>query len=144
MPWKELEESWKKQLADWSASLLHVMEMEWYQCEAVGKVYTGGNMINQQELLEYFRLGQKLKAAEDKIRLAKAKMEDHEKQFIARLYTDEKVEVGSLTAYLRAEKGRAVVKWKDIVEEIKGAVYVEQVLQNAPRPVTEKLVVEVT
>lgn len=99
-------------------------------------------MIKQDELEGYLSLSLKLKVARDKIKLAEAKIFDQEKQLLTRLGVGEKVESGVLIAYVKEEQGRASVKWKELLQEVKGAAYVEMILQQAPRPIVEKLVVE--
>lgn len=100
-------------------------------------------MIGQKELEGYVLSAEKLKLAKDKVKLAEAKMEDMEKALISRLNLGEKVEEGEFVAYVKEEQGRASIKWKEIVESLQGATFVEKVLQSAPRPVKDVLIVEV-
>jgi hypothetical protein len=101
-------------------------------------------MVKQSELVEVLGLEKAIKRAEGKLTLAKAKMKDMQDAMVVRLQAGEIQEKGCLRAYLRTEKGRAVVSWKDILIQERGALFVEDILQKAPRtPVTHLVVEEV-
>ena len=100
-------------------------------------------MIYQKELESFVLAAEKIKQAQNKIKLAEAKQGDYEKALIERLSSGEDVEDGEFIAYVKVEQGRASVKWKEVVESLKGAAFVEKVLQTAPRPAKDVLIVEV-
>lgn len=96
-------------------------------------------MITQAELAKYVEDQLKIKKVEDKLKLEKAKLDDIEANIIQRLQQEEAVEKGKATARVKVSLGRASVKWKEVVEEIKGKLFVEKMLASAERPERKEL-----
>lgn len=97
----------------------------------------------KQEVLKTFRNAHlALAEKEAKLKLIKAKLSDVEVELISRLEKGERVQRGLLVAGIEHYLGRANVKWKDVVEALKGKTYVEEVLQDADRPEKKRLLVK--
>ena len=96
-------------------------------------------MIMQEELIRFEDTSEKMADKAKKMKLAAAKLEDLERDFIRRLESGESYEVGAFVPKVKTVAGRASVQWKKIVEGIKGVAYAEKLLQDAPRPPVKEL-----
>ncbi len=99
-------------------------------------------MIPQFELATYLSLVEKIRKAESKLKIVKARLSDLEGSLVNRLSLEEKVEEGEFIARVEQKVGRAVISWKGVVVELKGQEFVEKKLAEAPREIEERLVVQ--
>jgi len=100
-------------------------------------------MILQEELAKYRRAKETLAKKEKKMALVKAAISDLEGMLMKRLKEEEEVQEGQLCAVIETSLGKAAIRWKDIVIDLKGKAFAEKKLQDAKRSPVEKLKVEV-
>lgn len=98
-------------------------------------------MISQEQLINVVMSRDKLSNLKREIKLKEAHLLDDEEEVISRLKKGELVEEGNLTPIIQAELKRAVVSWKEVVLELKGAAFVEERLAKAERVSVDKLVI---
>ena len=98
-------------------------------------------MIKQKELEAYMSAQDKLKKAQQRLTLESAKLSDKKAQFEKRFKDGEKVEMGKFMFFMKETVSRASISWKSVVEQLKGKLYVEQMLAKAERKVRHELII---
>lgn len=99
-------------------------------------------MITQEDLSKFKKGQEVLRQAAQKVKMKQAEVDDLETKILVAVKAGDRVEKGSLVPDVEVSLGKASIKWKDEVIKVKGAAYAEKLLQGAPRPTVEKLVVK--
>jgi len=99
-------------------------------------------MIKQNLLEKLVKYEEALKEKKKKLNLAEALVKDKRAEILERLKKGEKVERGRLIALIERATGRASIRWKEELIKVKGAAYVERLLQKAERPEKDELRIE--
>ena len=98
-------------------------------------------MIKQQELEDYLELEAKVEKGKNQLKLAQAKLDDWKDSILERVKSKEPQQKGQHRAKCEEYKKRANVSWKDEIINIKGKLFVEQLLAKAKRDTGYKLVI---
>jgi hypothetical protein len=98
-------------------------------------------MIEQVELQKVVKYRDNLKELRQQVKFLEARMEDEEDGIIRRMKSGEIVEEGYLSPSISTEAKRATISWKEVVLELKGRVFIEELLSKAERQEVEKLVI---
>ena len=99
-------------------------------------------MIKQNHLRQIVKLRREIENLEQELKIRKAALSDAESKILQRLLNGDGNEEGKYIPEVQTVLKRASISWKSVVEELKGKLYVEKILQEAPRKEIKKLVIK--